>query len=956
MKRAVSFRTFITGVCISIVLLLSVVLIQVSINHSREFTTNLSKDIVDSHAEVLKNKISLLATPLATLLDTLAFTDFVHSKLDVDNPIWLGTLTKILAKNPHLSTLYFGDEEGNSFVVRPIYDLDDRERLGAPENAVIMVDHNQFNGEQKRAIFDKNMALITAYPYDNQNYDPRTRPWFIETEQGGEINVTEPYYFYFFKHFGITFSRRSLDGKSVIAADFTLDSLSDVLDGLAYSENSKIYLFTEKESLLGSNQSVEVVDPTQEVLLQSLSLGEFVSDLSAVDIHGEESRRIEWQGQAWQLIITPMVISQREVLYLVNVISLNDVLADSNQFYNDLILISILIVALSLLIMIIATKRVVSPLTFLIKSFESIQRFNFKPRTYRRSGIKEIDKINETMLMMEEVLLNFVKNLKHVARSTAPEEVSSSLVSQVQDILKSDDCLLFTNSRQSRSAFSLAANIGQYGEINLQRLFDIHSTAFEQSIYELNQDEISLLSMPHRTCFLMPLFNRNNQNTGALLICFKQDINADIRGRLSFVQEFIGFNELVLEHLETVEEQTNLFHSFVMMTASAVDVKSSYTGEHCKRVPELTKMLAAEVVADKAAFAAFELDSKQWEELLLAAWLHDCGKVSTPDFIMDKSTKLETVYDRIHEVRMRYEVLKRDADIGYLEALLAGNDKTQAQAECEQLKKTLDSEFEFVADCNLGTEFMADAKVTRLAQISQRTWLRTLPDSIGISHQEKAKRKPQQLPVRECILADKVEHLYEWCEKKKLPVNGLREFKIKQPTYQYNRGELYNLAIKAGTLTTEDRYNINEHIVQTYMMLDQLPYPEHLKNVPIIAGSHHERIDGKGYPLELAGEDIPLQGRIIAVADVFEALTASDRPYKEAKSLSLALKIMANMVKDKHLDRELFDLFLTTGVYSQYATEYLKEQQIDVVDVSSIRRIYLPITDNASVSKQKVFA
>ncbi|WP_019443293.1 HD-GYP domain-containing protein, partial [Moritella marina] len=221
-------------------------------------------------------------------------------------------------------------------------------------------------------------------------------------------------------------------------------------------------------------------------------------------------------------------------------------------------------------------------------------------------------------------------------------------------------------------------------------------------------------------------------------------------------------------------------------------------------------------------------------------------------------------------------------------------------------------------------------------------------DDIGISHQEKMKKIAQTLPAIETVLTNKIEHLYAWDEKKKLPVNGLRDFKIKQPEYQYNRGELYNLGIKAGTLTAEDRYNINEHIVQTYMMLDQLPYPEHLKNVPIIAGSHHERIDGKGYPLELAGEEIPLQGRIIAVADVFEALTASDRPYKEAKPLSLALKIMANMVKDKHLDRELFDLFLTTGVYNQYATEYLTEQQIDVVDIDSIRGIYFAMSEQSS--------
>ncbi|MBW8184139.1 HD domain-containing phosphohydrolase [Shewanella nanhaiensis] len=940
MKKSVSFRTFITGISTSIILLLSLVLIKVSIEHSREVTTSLSRDIIDSHAEVLKAKIELLETPLTTILDTLAFTDFVNAKLEINNPEWLGTLAKILANSPHLSTLYFGHKNGNSFVVRPIYDRSDSIKLNAPENTAIMVDFNQFNGLQKRIFFNKEMQVISAFPYDNQNYDPRVRPWFIETQNGGEINVTEPYYFYFFKHFGITFSRRTLDNSSVIAADFTLDSLNEALRELTYSTNSQTFLFTEKEGLLASNQTIKVDDPTKKVTLKDLEIGQFVPALKSINIKGE-SHSIEWKDQSWQLIITPMMVGKNETLYLVNLISLNDLLANSNEFRIELIVLSIVIVTLSLLIVFAATSRVVKPLTFLVESLDNIQRFVFTHRPYRSSGIAEIDKVNENMLIMEKVLRDFIRNLKSVARSTEPKEVSRSLVSQVQEILNSDTCLLFINSRQSRAEFSLSAGIGNKQNIELQALFDINPTAFKQPIYELTKEEAELVAEKHHTCFLMSLMNRNNQNTGALLICFEYKITADVRSRLEFIQEFIGFNELVLEHLEAMEEQTNLFHAFVMMTASAVDVKSAYTGEHCKRVPELTKMLVEKVVLDSEHFVNFHMDNKQWEELWLAAWLHDCGKVSTPDFIMDKSTKLETVYDRIHEIRMRYEVLKRDADIAYLQALLAGQDKQQAKSHCEQQKQTLEEEFAFIAECNLGTEFMEEDKLKRLEKIAKRHWLRTLPDNIGISHQEQARKIAQTLPISEPVLADKAEHLYGWDDKKILPTNGLRDFKMKQPEYQYNRGELYNLGVKAGTLTVEDRYNINEHIVQTYLMLDQLPYPEHLKNVPLIAGSHHERIDGKGYPLQLTGEEIPLQGRILAIADVFEALTASDRPYKIAKPISQALTIMANMVKDQHLDRELFDLFIQTDVYSKYASRYLTEQQADTIDIDKIRSIYL---------------
>lgn len=941
MKKSVSFSTFIAGVCISIIILLSSVLIKVSINHSRAVTTSLTNDIISSYDEVLKGKIKLLAMPLATILDTLVFTDFVNSDLNVNDPVWLGTLAKTLANSPHLSTLYFGDDKGNSFAVRPIYDAQDRTRLSTPDNAVIMVDFNQFNGEQRRIVFDQEMAVINTFPYDNKNYDPRVRPWFIEAQPGGEINVTEPYYFYFFKRPGITFSRRSLDDKSVIAADFTLDSLNEEMQALSYSENSKTFLFTAQENLLASNQTMESNNPTIVTTLNDLGLRELLPDLSRIDHNNGANRQVQWQGQSWQLIVTPMVIDSNEILYLVNLISLSDVLANSNQFRLELIIISIVVVALSLLIVVSATSRVVRPLTFLVKSLANIQHFSFRRRPYRSSGITEIDRVNESMLTMEKVLLDFFHTLKSVARSTEPQQVSQALVSQVQEMLSADACLLFINSRQSRSEFSLTASIGNCDDINLQPLFDANPTAFKQPIYELTQAEITLMFSPHSSCFLMPLMNRNEQNTGALLICFDNHIATETRSRLNFVQEFTAFNEIVLEHLEAMAEQTNLFHAFVKMIASAVDVKSAYTGEHCKRVPELTTMLAKQVIADNHEFADFDLDSKQWEELLLAAWLHDCGKVSTPDFIMDKATKLETVYDRIHEIRMRYEVLSRDADIVYWQTIAAGADPHQAQVQCQQLKQILQDEFAFIAECNLGGEFMAADKIDRLAQIAKRTWLRTLPNNIGISHQQRMKKAAQSLPVLEAVLADKPEHLYVWDDKKKLPTNGLRDFKIEQPVYQYNRGELYNLAVKSGTLTTEDRYNINEHSVQTYLMLDQLPYPEHLKNLPIIAGSHHERIDGKGYPLQLAGEDIPLQGRIIAIADVFEALTASDRPYKEAKTLSVALTIMANMVKGQHLDMPLFDLFLRNGVYLQYAQQYLIAAQIDQIDIDKIRRIYL---------------
>src|SRR6185295_2250351 len=134
------------------------------------------------------------------------------------------------------------------------------------------------------------------------------------------------------------------------------------------------------------------------------------------------------------------------------------------------------------------------------------------------------------------------------------------------------------------------------------------------------------------------------------------------------------------------------------------------------------------------------------------------------------------------------------------------------------------------------------------------------------------------------------------------------------------------------TLTPEERIVINNHMVQTIGMLEALPFPRNLRRVPEYAGGHHEKMDGTGYPRGIFAGDMSIPARIMAIADVFEALTAQDRPYKLAKKLSETMRIMGFMKRDNHLDPDLFDLFVTSGVYREYAKKYLPEALIDDVD------------------------
>jgi HD-GYP domain-containing protein (c-di-GMP phosphodiesterase class II) len=348
------------------------------------------------------------------------------------------------------------------------------------------------------------------------------------------------------------------------------------------------------------------------------------------------------------------------------------------------------------------------------------------------------------------------------------------------------------------------------------------------------------------------------------------------------VEALSSLAAVALTNQQLIRAQRELFDAFIALMSEAIDAKSAYTGGHCQRVPELTEMLAAAACAEtEGPFADFQLNDKQWYELRVAGQLHDVGKVITPVHIMDKATKLEKICDRIVEVKARFELLKRDAEIAYLSGPRSPSAEEALKAEIRQL----DEEYAFVAEANIGGEFMADDKITLIKKIAER---HVVIDG-------------QSLPV-------------------------------------LSEDEVLNLSIRRGTLNDDDRWIINKHINDTQAMLKRLPFPPHLKNVAEIAGNHHEKMDGTGYPNKLKKEEMSLTSRMMGIADIFEALTAPDRPYKKAKTLSESIKIMSFMSKDQHIDSELFELFLRSGVYKKYADRFLLQAQMDEVDIEPYLR------------------
>ncbi|MBB4268041.1 HD domain-containing phosphohydrolase [Roseospira visakhapatnamensis] len=453
----------------------------------------------------------------------------------------------------------------------------------------------------------------------------------------------------------------------------------------------------------------------------------------------------------------------------------------------------------------------------------------------------------------------------------------------------------------------------------------------------------------YRTTSLLavPLTNRRGEITGVLQLINASDPRAGTtrpfdESEISVAQALAAQAGVALENQLLLEAQRRLMDSFIELIAGAIDAKSPYTGGHCSRVPEVTRLLTEAACEDQGPFRDFDLTEEDWYELHIASWLHDCGKVTIPEYVVDKATKLETIYNRIHEVRTRFEVLWRDAEIEECRALLAGAPPGAAAAAREDRQRQLLDDFAFVAECNIGGEFMGEDRLARLQAIGAQSWTRHFDDRLGLSQAEDLRLQgvpPQPLPVRERLLDDKPEHVIPWPGGvPPLTADNARGFTMLAPDDQFNLGEIYNLSVTRGTLTREERFKINDHMVQTIIMLESLPWPKSLRRVPEIAGGHHETMDGRGYPRGIKAADMSIPARIMAIADIFEALTAADRPYKKPKTLSEALKIMSFMRNDNHIDPELFDLFLRSGVWRRYAETYLLPDQIDAVDISQYQR------------------
>lgn len=394
-----------------------------------------------------------------------------------------------------------------------------------------------------------------------------------------------------------------------------------------------------------------------------------------------------------------------------------------------------------------------------------------------------------------------------------------------------------------------------------------------------------------QSMLVIPMRNHENKTIGVLQLINAKDedtgeVTAFSTEYVDIISSLASQAAVALTNVQLIAELKNLFYAFIESIATAIDEKSAYTGGHIRHVVDLSMMIAEAINnTDEGPFADIRFNEDQMEELRIAAWMHDVGKITTPEYVVDKAAKLETIFDRLHLVETRFNLLQAQARNQYLEKKLglieSGRaDRTQLKSLDDRLAdriRQIKDDFEFIKSCNNTGDFMPDEKMKRVRQIGQQTYM---------------------------------------LEGTLFPV--------------LTEDEISNLCIRKGTLTDEERKVIENHAKMTYKITSRLPFPKNLSMVPAVAAAHHEKLDGSGYPYGLKENDLSLQARIVAVADIFEALTARDRPYKKPMSLSAAIKILGFMQKDRHIDSDVLDLFIASGQALAYAQEKMNPEQIDI--------------------------
>ena len=967
-RRGISLKLFIALLLMASVLAVGAVLGVYTYRQTSRLVLEATDEVFARMGREVVLALDRTTAPAQSLVDVLATQSLVDARTLDERMPQLPALAAALRRNPALTAIYAGYADGAFFLVRPSSDPRIRAAVRAPDTAAFVVQSVEATPAGPRATFhflrdDLTPIAVEARP--DFAFDPRTREWYRAAQRVERQVRTDPYVFFTTREPGITLARAASSRGAVIGADATLERLGALLREQRVSPSTELYLTTADGRILarrgGSTADVRP-DATGGLRLPTLSESGGVAAALAARYGADARPRsfgLDFDGAEWRGGFAALGGDDGAPLVLAFAAPTAELLAGAQRIRTEGWVVTLLLIAAAVPLAWFAASRLSAPLARLADAARRMQAFDFADTAPARAGVREIDQLDRALDEGRAVIRRFVELSGALAAERDVDRLVARVLTETLALAKADAAALHLREgptgnlalarymrRDADGSPTLAASAVSPGAPAANPIARAAATGTIARADFARGDadarawlgaEADALGPEHIGVVAIPLHDRAGAVDGVLSL-MSGTVRADTLPPhvLAFVEKLSGVAAIAIETRRLVAEQKALLEAFIQLIAAAIDAKSPYTGGHCQRVPELTRLLAqAACDVRDGPFRDFALDDDQWEAVRIASWLHDCGKVTTPEYVVDKATKLETICDRIHEIRMRFEVLKRDAEIAYWKGRAEGGDPGALRESRDALRAALDADFAFVARCNEGGESLAAPDVERLRRIALRTWQRTLDDRLGVSWEERKRmeRAPAApLPATEQLLADKPEHLIERHAGERLAPDNPWGFRMDVPQHRFNRGELHNLTVARGTLTPEERYKINDHIVQTIVMLGKLPFPRHLRDVPEIAGGHHEKMDGSGYPRRLTRAQMSPVARMMAIADIFEALTAVDRPYKKGKTLSEALAIMARMRREHHVDPDLFELFVKAGVYRRYAERYLAPEQIDAVD------------------------
>lgn len=934
-------RLVLAGLIVAAMGLLATALVALGWAGSRQMLLDSLAQAAQQNQALTAERLRRLTEPGAAMLGLLSFDPIASAQSAPARLQRTPLLAAQLRAHPLVSAIYVGYDSGDFVLVRPLTQEALRTRLQAPAGAAYAVQMRTQNAPAGQVgmyhFFDAQLQLLQSRAEPDYRFDPRQRPWYQGALEKGPqaVAISAPYLFFTTAQVGLSMSQRAHQGQAVLGLDMALDDLAQSLDTLRLTPGTELALIDGAGQVVAYRDMARPPPPSGSAVslrpLAALGSPALLALLHSRAPAGQV-QSFSAQGQDWWGFTLALPGLGETPLRLLVAHPVQELSAPLLQGRQRMVLLAAALMLLILPLGWWVGRAMGLKLQHQAAQARRMSRFDFSRRLRERSLLREVTDLNAVMDELGQTINAFLD----ISHTLGAEPSTEAMLTQVLD-----KCLTATRCQGG------AVYLWQPASALMQRA--AHSGSALQGeecfAYPPERAQRGPARSTHTGARQLEceLRGRHGELQGLLVLVHASDQAHESPGFHAFITRLRGMLAVAIETRQLIEAQQKLFDAVIHMLAHAVDAKSPYTGGHCQRVPELALALADRLQAEtQGHYAPFTLQPQERYAFHLAAWLHDCGKITSPEHIVDKATKLELIYNRIHEIRMRFEVLWRDADIACLQAQHSGAPPAQAEQARTQRQQQLQDDFAFVAACNLGGEWLSDEAIARLQALGETRWLRHFDDRLGLAPEELRLRTSSAapLPCPEPLLADTPHHLRPWGAERPAVERGapgnLHGFDMQLPAQRQHMGELHNLTLRRGTLTDADRFAINDHIVQTLVLLHQLPWPRGLEQVPELAAKHHERLDGQGYPRRLPASALSTTDRILALADVFEALTAADRPYKAAKRLSEAFAIMVRMAEDGHLDPQLLRYFLCSSLWQDYAQRYLQAQQLDTVDTAAL--------------------